>query len=156
MLAWRVGRRQLWLDAPCGRDAVARPPVITALAAVLAAAPVFQLLSLAGLHLLNFAPEHLWNYVAYCLAAPWVARLLWCRHPRARFAAYVFFTHETVRGLHFRHWDAVLVAGAWTLLLQLPSVRRYAPSVRPDEMRARLRWLAGEPRESGGPPPSGG
>ena len=113
---------------------------------MLAAAPVFQLLSLAGLHLLNFAPQHLWNYVAYCLAAPWVARLLWCRHPRARFAAYVFFTHETVRGLQFRHWDAVAVAMGGILLLQLPSARRYAPSLRPADVRARMRRWIGGPR----------
>ena len=82
------------------------------------------------------------------MAAPYVAALLWRRHPRARFAAYVFLSHETVRGLHFRHWAAVLVALAGIALLQLPSARRYAPSLRPAEIRARLagRLVRGSPR----------
>ena len=115
------------------------PWVITGLVAALAAAPVLQLASLAGLRVLNFAPERPWNYVAYGLAAPYVALLLWWRHPRARFAAYVFFTHEALPGLHFRHADAVAVALAAVALLQLPSARRWAPSLRPTEVLARLR-----------------
>lgn len=120
--------------------AAARPWPITALAVALAAAPALQAASLAGLRVLNLAPDRPWNYVAYGLAAPYVAVLLWRRHPRARFAAYVFLTHESVRGLHFRHWDAVAVAAAWVALLQLPSARRYAPSLRPVEIRDRLPW----------------
>ncbi len=125
-----------------------RPRVIAALALALAAAPVLQAASLAGLRLLNFAPDRPWNYVAYGLAAPYVAVLLWRRHPRARFAAYVFLTHETVRGLHFRRWDAVLVAVAGILLLQLPSARRWVPSLRPAEIRARLPWRRRHPEAS--------
>ncbi len=121
---------------------MARPWIIRGLAAALAAAPILQLASLGGLRLLNFAPDHWWNYVAYCAAAPYVAGLLWRRHPRTRFAAYVFLTHETVRGLHFRHWAAVGVALAWVILLQLPSARRYLPALRPAEVRARMRRLA--------------
>lgn len=117
-----------------------RPWVITGLVAALAAAPVLQAASLAGLRVLNFAPDRPWNYLAYGLAAPYVAVLLSRRHPRARFAAYVFLTHEALRGLHFRHWDAVAVAAAWIALLQLPAARRYAPSLRPAEIRARLPW----------------
>lgn len=123
-----------------------RPAVIAGLALALGAAPALQLASLAGLRVLNFTPDHAWNYVAYFLAAPWVGLLLWRRHPRARFAAYVFLTHETVRGLHFRHWDAVAAALAWIALLQLPAARRYAPSVCPAEVWARLRRLAGRAR----------
>ena len=83
------------------------------------------------------------NYLVYGLAAPYVALLLWRRHPRARFAAYVFLSHETVRAAHFRHGDAVAVALLGVVLLQLPSARRWAPSLRPAEIRARLRRLAG-------------
>lgn len=121
-----------------------RPLVITALAAALLAAPALQVVSLLGFHALNFAADRPWNYVAYGLAAPYVAVLLWRRHPRARFAAYVFLTHETFRGLHFRQWDAVGVAIGWILLLQLPAARRYAPSVRPAEVRARLARYLGQ------------
>jgi hypothetical protein len=117
-----------------------RPRVVAAVTLALAAAPLLQAASLAGLRLLNFAPDRPWNYLAYGLAAPYVAALLWRRHPRARFATYVFLTHETVRGLHFHRWDAVLAAAAGVLLLQLPAARRWAPSLRPAEIRARLPW----------------
>ena len=78
-------------------DGVQRPAVVVALAAWLALAPVLQALSLAGLRVANFAPERPWNYLAYGLAAPYVAWLVWRRRPRARFAAFVFFTHEVIR-----------------------------------------------------------
>lgn len=116
-----------------------RPGVITVVAAACAVAPLLQAASLAGLRILNVAPEHPWNWLAYGLAAPYVAALLWRRHARARFAAYVFFTHEALRGLHFRHWDAVAIAVAAILLLQLPAARRWVPSLRPAQIGARLR-----------------
>ena len=78
-----------------------RPAVVVAIVLALALAPVLQAASLAGLRLLNFAPDRPWNYVAYGLAAPYVAVLLWRRHARARFAAYVFLTHE-VAGVMYR------------------------------------------------------
>ena len=122
-----------------GEPAGPRPPLAVATLAIgLALAPALQLASLAGLRLLNFGPDRLWNYLAYGLAAPWVAWLLWRRAPRARFAAYVFLTHEAVRGLHGRRWDAVAVAALGVLVLQLPAARRWAPSIRPAEVRARL------------------
>lgn len=114
-----------------------RPLVITGLAFALLLAPVLQAASLVGFRALNFAPDRPWNYVAYGLAAPYVGFLLWRRHPRCRFATYVFLTHEAFRGLHFHHWDAVALAVAWVILLQLPAARRYAPSLRPAEIRAR-------------------
>lgn len=115
-----------------------RPWVITGLALALFLAPALQAASLAGLRLLNFAPDRPWNYLAYGLGAPYVGLLLWRRHPRCRFAAYVFLTHETFRGLHFGHWDAVSVGLGWIALLQLPAARRYAPSLHPAEIRARM------------------
>src|SRR5947208_11135490 len=71
------------------------------------------------------------------LVAPYVAALLWRRHPRARFAAYVFLTHEAARGLHFGHWEAAAVAAGWLAVLQLPAARRWAPSLRPADVAAR-------------------
>jgi hypothetical protein len=116
-----------------------RPAVVRLLVTWLALAPVLQALSLAGFRVANFAPDRPWNYVAYGLAAPYVAWLVWRRKPRARFAAYVFLTHEAVRGLHFHRRDAVAIAALWVLLLQLPAARRFMPSLRPAEMRARWR-----------------
>lgn len=104
-------------------------------------APALQVASLAGLRVLNFSPDRPWNYLAYGLVAPYIGTLLWRRHPRARFAVYVFLTHEVVRGLHFRHWNAIGLALASVLLLQLPAARRYAPSLRPAEIRQRIRRL---------------
>jgi hypothetical protein len=118
----------------------ARPPwPIAALVAWLALAPVLQALSLAGLRLGNFAPDRPWSYLVYGLAAPYVAWLVWRRHVRARFAAYVFFTHEALRGIHVERHDAVAIAVAWVLLLQLPAARRWMPSLRPRELSARWR-----------------
>jgi hypothetical protein len=145
---------------PDDRQDTPRPRIIVVLAAWLALAPLLQALSLAGLRLANFAPDRPWNYLAYGLAAPYVAWLVWRRQPRARFAAYVFLTHETLRGVHFHRRDAVVVATVWVLLLQLPAARRWMPSIRPAEMRARWRrMLTGGPGDqrgtalSGSPPP---
>lgn len=127
--------------------------MITALALALFLAPALQAASLAGLRALNFAPDRPWNYLAYGLAAPYVGVLLWRRHPRCRFAAYVFLSHEIVRGLHFRHWDAVAIALAWIALLQLPAARRYAPSLRPSEILERLPRFSRRRSRSPGDPP---
>jgi hypothetical protein len=126
-------------DASRSVEAASRPRVVAVLAALLASAPLLQALSLAGLRVGNFAPDRPWNWLAYGLAAPYVGWLLWRRHPRARFAAYVFFTHEAVRGLHGGHRDAVAAAVVAVLLLQLPSARRWAPTLRPSAIRARWR-----------------
>jgi hypothetical protein len=129
-----------------GRESARRPAVVAMLAAWLALAPLLQALSLAGLRVASFAPDRPWNYLAYGLAAPYVGWLVWRRHPRARFAAYVFLTHEALRGVHFHRRDAVAIAAAWVLLLQLPAARRWMPSLRPAEMRARCRRvLTGDP-----------
>jgi hypothetical protein len=132
-----------------------RPGVVVALAAWLALTPALQALSLTGLRVGNFAPERPWNYLAYGLAAPYVAWLVWQARPRARFAAYVFLTHEAVRGFHFHRRDAVAVAAIWVVLLQLPAARRWMPSLRPAEMRARWRrQLTARRKAADGPAPS--
>jgi hypothetical protein len=125
--------------------------LLGALVAWLALLPLLQAASLAGLRIGNAAPDRPWNYVAYGLAAPYVAWLVWRRHPRARFATYVFLTHEAARGLHGHRWDAVLVAVLWVLVLQLPPARRSLPAIRPAEVRAR--WRPGRARRSAPPPP---
>jgi hypothetical protein len=132
-----------------------RPAVVRLLVAWLALAPVLQALSLAGFRVANFAPDRSWNYIAYGLAAPYVAWLVWRRKPRARFAAYVFLTHEAVRGIHFHRRDAVAIAALWVLLLQLPAARRFMPSLRPAEMRARWRrQLTGNRKDDTGGEPA--
>jgi hypothetical protein len=133
---------------PEGIPSDVRPGIIIALAVWFALMPVLQVLSLVGLRVGNFAPDRPWNYLAYGLAAPYVAWLVWHRGPRARFAAYVFLTHETVRGLHFHRRDAVAAAMLWVVLLQLPAARRWMPSLRPSEMRERWRRSLMSPRRA--------
>jgi hypothetical protein len=126
-------------DASPRAAGASRPWAVVLVALALALAPLGQVASLLGVRALNFAPDRPWSYLAYGLAAPYVAALLWRRHPRARFAAYVFLTHEAVRGLHLGHRDAVAAAVAAVLLLQLPAARRWAPSLRPRALVARWR-----------------
>src|SRR5258708_37964979 len=85
-----------------------RPGVVTSLALWLLAAPALQALALGGLPVLNFSPGHVWNYLAYGLAAPWGGILLWRRHPRPRFPASAFLTPETWRRVPLRPPDAAL------------------------------------------------
>ena len=69
------------------------------------------------------------------LAAPVVAWLLWRRHPRARFAAYVLLSVVALRGLVTRDWVVVGVAAGAIALLQLPSAARVWPRLRPGAIR---------------------
>jgi hypothetical protein len=112
---------------------------VAVVALALAAAPGLQVAALLGGRWLAADAGRPWSWVAYGLLAPYVAALLWRRHPRARFAAYLFLTHEVARGLHAGRPDAVLVALAAIALLQLPSARRHLPPVRPADLGARLR-----------------
>jgi hypothetical protein len=61
------------------------------------------------------------------LAAPVVAWLLWRRHRRARFSAYVFFSVLAARALLVASWGLGLFALLAIALLQLPAARRAWP-----------------------------
>ena len=61
------------------------------------------------------------------LVAPCVAWLLWRRHPRARFAAYIFLSVLTARGLLSHTWPLAAFAIAAILALQLPAAHRAWP-----------------------------
>ena len=65
------------------------------------------------------------------LAAPLVAWLLWTRHARARFAAYVLLTVVAVRALVAGPWWLAAYAMAVILVLQAPGARRAWPRLRP-------------------------
>jgi hypothetical protein len=56
-----------------------------------------------------------------------VGAYLWVRLPRARFAAYVFFTAMAIRGVATAAWPAVAFAVAAVLLMQTPSARAAWP-----------------------------
>jgi hypothetical protein len=64
-------------------------------------------------------------------AAVVLAGLLWGRHPRARFAAYVFFSTLALRALISRGWLTLLFAGGAVLLLQAAPAKALWPRLTP-------------------------
>jgi hypothetical protein len=81
-------------------------------------------------------PLALLAYTAVALAVGWwlsaavapvVAWLLWRRHPRARFTAYVFLSVLTARALLIGSWPLALFALGVIGALQLPAARRAWP-----------------------------
>jgi CDP-diglyceride synthetase len=61
------------------------------------------------------------------LCAPVVAWLLWRRHRRARFAAYVFFSVMTARAALTGSWPLALFALGVIGVLQVPAAQRAWP-----------------------------
>jgi hypothetical protein len=68
--------------------------------------------------------------------APLVALLLWRRHRRARFTAYVFFSVLAVRGALTGVWALPAYALVAVGLLQTPAARGAWPRLRPGRVRA--------------------
>ena len=64
-------------------------------------------------------------------AALVVAALPWRRHPRARFAAYVYGSALALRGLVRQQWVALAFAAGAIALLQLAAARRAWPRLSP-------------------------
>lgn len=125
--------------------------LITVIAAGFFLAPALQLAALlTGWHLGNFGTMRWTNWPIYLAAAPFAGWLLWSGHPRARFAAYILLTTEALRSGRALDrssnppgaWSMLAVVIAVILALQLPSARRFCPSLRPSEIRSRLRqWV---------------
>ena len=101
---------------------------------VVAAVLVASLLVYAAL-----AVAHRWWPSA--VMAPLLAWLLWRRHRRARFTAYVFFSVLAVRGALTGVWALPAYALAAVGLLQTPAARGAWPRLRPGRVRA----SAGDP-----------
>jgi hypothetical protein len=70
-------------------------------------------------------------------AATLVAWLLWRRHRRARFAAYVYFTAVAVRGALTARWPTLAFAIAAVLVLQAPPALLLWPRLTPGVRRKR-------------------
>ena len=128
--------------------ATSRPVVITAIAATFFAAPALQIIAaLSGWPIGSFGTARWLNWPLYLAAAPFAGWLLWKGRSRARFATYIFLTTEALRSVRalMRHdpapvpWATLAVVVALILMLQLPAARRFCPSLRPAEIRARLR-----------------
>ena len=65
------------------------------------------------------------------IVAPLIAWLLWMRHPRARFAAYVFLTVVAARAALAGPWWLTAYAIGVIALLQVPAARHAWPRLRP-------------------------
>ena len=88
---------------------------------------------------LNFGSVRLWDAFVYFLIAPIVGALMLRRHERARFSAYVFLSCEILRAVRIDSLALGLIAVGFLAYLQLPSSRRFHPSVDPRKVLARLR-----------------
>ena len=65
------------------------------------------------------------------------AWLLWRRHPRARFAAYIFLSALGLRAAVAGLWATLLFAAAAMVLLQTPAAQRAWPRLTPRWPRRR-------------------
>ena len=63
--------------------------------------------------------------------SPILAWLLWRRHPRARFAAYIFFSVMAARAFFAGSWPLAVFALGAIGALQLPAARRAWPRLTP-------------------------
>jgi hypothetical protein len=76
--------------------------------------------------------RHWWPSAA---VAPLLAVLLWRRHRRARFTAYVFFSVLAARGLLTGLWGLPAYAVAAVGLLQTPAAFAAWPRLQPGRVR---------------------
>lgn len=65
-----------------------------------------------------------------------IAVFLWWRHPRARFAAYIFFSAMAIRSLLTAAWTTLAFAVVAVLLLQTPPALAAWPRLRPGRVRS--------------------
>ena len=93
---------------------------------------------------LNFGSLRLWDAFVYFLIAPVVGALMLRRHERARFSAYVFLSCEILRAVRIHSPALGLLAVGFLVHLQLPSSRRFHPSIDPRRVLARLRLRRSE------------
>jgi hypothetical protein len=71
------------------------------------------------------------------VAATLIAWLLWRRHRRARFAAYVYFTAVAVRAALLARWPTLAFAVAVVLVMQTPPALAAWPRLTPGLGRIR-------------------
>jgi len=123
------------------KDGVRRPAGLWLLTVVLLTSPVIHLLALLfEARWLNFGSHHPWDAFVYFVIAPVVGALMMRRNERARFSVYVFLSSEILRAVRIHSGLLGLLAAGSILYLQLPSARRFHPSVDPRKVMARLRF----------------
>src|SRR5215813_7783354 len=80
--------------------------------------------------------EHWWLSGLVAVAA---AVLMWRRHPRARFTAYILLSAVVLRGVFGHSWRAVAFALLALALLQTSAARRAWPRLTPGARPGRTR-----------------
>ena len=121
-------------------EEVRRPAGLWLLTVVLLASPLIHLLALFfDTRWLNFGSRQPWDAFVYFVIAPVVGALMLRRHERARFSVYVFLSCEILRAIRIHSWLLGLLSAISILYLQLPTARRFHPSVDPRKVMARLR-----------------
>ena len=65
-----------------------------------------------------------------------IALFLWARHPRARFAAYIFFSAMAIRGALTAAWGTLAFAAIAVLVMQTAPARAAWPRLRPGRVRS--------------------
>ena len=93
--------------------------------------PSFAVVALATSLLVYAGIAAAWHWWPSALMAPLVAALLWRRHPRARFTAYVFFSVLAARGALTGVWALPIYALAAVGMLQTASARAAWPRLTP-------------------------
>ena len=69
------------------------------------------------------------------IAGVLAAAFLWWRHPRARFAAYIFFSAMAIRSVLTSAWPTLAFAVLAVLVLQTPPALAAWPRLRPGRVR---------------------
>jgi len=100
---------------------------------------LLALSELFGITVAGRGPLSVRTAIIYGLASPVIGVLAARRHPRARFAIYVFSTMEILRCLRGPHPLTVLVPIALLVYLQTPWMRAYFPRLTAATVWARLR-----------------
>ncbi len=126
-----------------------RPIGLWILTLTLLASPLIHGAALwSGRRWLNYGSLRPWDGFVYFLIAPIVGVLMWRRHERARFSAYVFLSCEILRAVHIHSRLLGALALGAIVYLQLPAARRYHPRVDPRRVLERIR-LRRPPRAAG-------
>jgi hypothetical protein len=73
------------------------------------------------------------------VVAVMAALLMWRRHPRARFTAYIVLSAVALRGAVVRSWWTVGFAVVVLVLMQMPAARRAWPRLVPGARPGRAR-----------------
>jgi hypothetical protein len=109
-----------------GEDVIRRQPGTVEAWALVAGLMVYSIVALAA-----------WHWWVSGLGALVTAVLLWRRHRRARFAAYVLLSLIVLRALVSGAWMLAALGAAGVLVLQSPGARQAWPRLSPGWRRGR-------------------